>query len=230
MSMSGASHAGWARPPAAGARGAVFGAHPVSRRLHDEVLRAAWAMTDARLLALCVVRMSQELGCRLAPAPAPVDADELERWRDSKAYTPRERAALAYAEMFLLDAHGVVGALTDELSAHLSRRELFDFVAALHAAEAYLRACAVLGTASDVVDFRLGEGRPTGCVAGADLPPEPLVADGDARRIYRLAHTDARYRDARQEFVRSVVRIKGADDLTTEAVRLRNAAFQQCRH
>jgi hypothetical protein len=228
--MSGVSFAGWAYSRTVGAPDSAFDAHPESRRLHDEVLRAAWAMTDASLLALCSLRMSQELACRLAPAPAGIDPDELERWRESTAYTPRERAALAYAEMFLVDAHGVEGALTADLSAHLSRRELLDFVAALHAVEAYLRACALLGAASDVCAFRAGDGRPAGRAAGDDLPPEPPLEDGDARRVYRLVHTDARYREARQAFVRSVVRIEGADDLTTEAVRLRNAAFQQCRH
>jgi alkylhydroperoxidase family enzyme len=121
---------------------------------------AVWAdeRQDAALLELCRLRLAQLLG--LDPAgrtlhPAAVaaglvadDVAELPRWHASPRFDARRRAALAFAEQWLLDPSG----MTDDDCARL-RAELGDagcaaFTMGLALVEALLRVELVLGATS----------------------------------------------------------------------------------
>jgi alkylhydroperoxidase family enzyme len=98
----------------------------------DAAYAAAWASTDAELLALCRDRIAMLL--RHGPtveAMTDDDRRELSRWATSATFTDRERAALDFTEQYVVD----VAAMSDEqagrLREHLGDEELVGFVNAI---------------------------------------------------------------------------------------------------
>jgi alkylhydroperoxidase family enzyme len=122
------------------------------------VVVAAWDEADPVLLELCRVRMATLLGFAAEQArrterarTAGLDEAKLEAlaaWPTSPRFTARERACLALAEQFVVDANGVgdehVAAVTD----HLGPAGCYAFVQALSVVETFQRACLTLGIES----------------------------------------------------------------------------------
>ena len=125
------------------------------RREAPEAYRALAALTragalDHRLLELVKVRASQLNGCahcaerhlevarRAGEAEARLDA--LPRWRESAAFTGRERSALALTDALTLVARAPLPeeALA-EAARHFDRHELADLVVAITAINAWNR-------------------------------------------------------------------------------------------
>jgi alkylhydroperoxidase family enzyme len=116
---------------------------------------AAWDATDPVLLELCRLRMATlldfraECARRTARAGAADLADdtaaELAQWPTSPRFGDRERACLAFAEQFVIDANGVTDQLVADVTAHLGTEGCYAFVQALSMVETFLRACLALG-------------------------------------------------------------------------------------
>jgi alkylhydroperoxidase family enzyme len=127
-----------------------------------EVVQQAWDATDPVVLELCRVRMatllaaSTELGRRTERAQAAgldeAKIAELPAWPTSPQFDARERACLALAEQFVIDANGVTDEHVAEVTRHLGPEGTYAFVQALSVIETWQRACLTLGieTAPDV--------------------------------------------------------------------------------
>jgi alkylhydroperoxidase family enzyme len=116
---------------------------------------AAWDATDPVLLELCRVRMATLLDfaaeqtrrterARTAGLAEETFA-ELPRWPASSRFGDRERACLAFAEQFVIDANGVTDELVAAVTTHLGPEGCYAFVQALSMVETFLRACLTLG-------------------------------------------------------------------------------------
>jgi alkylhydroperoxidase family enzyme len=84
-----------------------------------------------------------------------VPAAELPRWPTSPRFDAGERACLALAEQFVIDANGVTDEQVADVTAHLGPRGCYAFVQALSVVETFQRACLTLGIESvpDVDDI-----------------------------------------------------------------------------
>jgi alkylhydroperoxidase family enzyme len=119
---------------------------------------AAFAETDPVLLELARLRIATlldnpaEWERRTAAAVAAGLAEEavaeLSAWPTSPRFGARERAALALAEQFTLDANGVTDADVAAVAEHLGAVGCYRFVEAVSALEGFQRACLTLGIAS----------------------------------------------------------------------------------
>jgi alkylhydroperoxidase family enzyme len=134
------------------------------------LVNAAWQEVDPILLELsrlriaCVLRYNAEFERRSTKAEAAgLTHDkiaELPLWPTSPRFTELERACLALAEQFVIDANGVTDAHVTAVSHHLGRDGCFAFVQALSALETYQRACLTLGIDSTpAVDELASSGR-----------------------------------------------------------------------
>jgi alkylhydroperoxidase family enzyme len=119
----------------------------ITRVLHDhpdvvaaleEAHRAAWAAVDARLLELCRVRAAQLIGCEAeATARTPgVDVDpaalgEVSSWPSSTRFDDRDRAVLAWCELFVIDVASLDDGTVDAVRKHLGDAGLVDLTNAL---------------------------------------------------------------------------------------------------
>jgi hypothetical protein len=187
-------------------------------------------MTDLPLLEICRLRVAQMMGARAELAGAdPVLLSNLERWRSSPAFSAKEKAALAFAEQYHLDHHALTDDQRRELETFLTRRQLVNFVWALHVADAHARMMALLDVAPAPAggaaaalrsDAKEGSSR-----SGAE-PPDP-AADADAAMWALL---DPSFAAAYSALGKAVVRQKLIDDETSEAIRLHNADHQGCQY
>lgn len=129
------------------------------------VVVAAWDETDPVLLELCRLRMATMLTypaeqARRTGRAAAAGLDEaklaaLPSWPTSPRFDARERACLALAEQFVIDANGVTDELVADVTAHLGPSGCYAFVQALSVVETFQRACLTLGIESvpDVDDL-----------------------------------------------------------------------------
>jgi alkylhydroperoxidase family enzyme len=129
------------------------------------LVQAAYEGTDPVLLELARLRIATllghtaELGRRSARARAAGLSDEviaaLPSWPTSPLFGARERACLALAEQFTIDANGVTDAMVAEVTEHLGGVGCYGFTQAVSALETFLRACLALGieTAPDIDDL-----------------------------------------------------------------------------
>jgi hypothetical protein len=197
-------------------REALLGLLPEPSRLLRDALDLSWSITDPALLALCRRQMVRQLACRAQlPADAPGPASEC------------EQAAVAYTEQFLIDQNGIPAALKDEISRHLSPRELCNFVLALNVHEGYLRILTLLDIAPDPAGGE--DGPPAAVCARPEAGPgtdEDLPEAGHDRF---LALANPAFWEARMAFGAAMALCSGVDPLTTELCRLRNASHQSCR-
>jgi len=123
-----------------------------------DVVVAAWDETDPVLLELCRLRMATLLGYaadqarRTERARAAgldeVKVAELPSWPTSARFEARERACLALAEQFVIDANGVTDEQVADVTAHLGPQGCYAFVQALSVVETFQRACLTLGIQS----------------------------------------------------------------------------------
>ena len=116
---------------------------------------AAWDETDPVLLELCRLRMATVLTypaeqARRTGRAAAAGLDEaklaaLPSWPTSPRFDARERACLALAEQFVIDANGVTDELVAAVTEHLGPEGCYAFVQALSLLETFQRACLALG-------------------------------------------------------------------------------------
>jgi alkylhydroperoxidase family enzyme len=123
-----------------------------------DLVVAAWDEVDPVRLELCRVRMATLLGftaeqqrrterARAAGLTEEKVAD-LAAWPTSPRFDARERACLAIAEQFVIDANGVTDELVGELTGQLGPAGCYAFVQALSVVETFMRACLTLGIAT----------------------------------------------------------------------------------
>jgi alkylhydroperoxidase family enzyme len=110
-----------------------------------------WArrLVDPIVLDLCRLRVAQLLGCasqldERTRAAVDVGLTEeqvarLPEWPTSACFTAAQRAALGYAEQFVLDPHGVDDAMRAELHEHFSGGEAVALTEALALLDGFTR-------------------------------------------------------------------------------------------
>ena len=114
-----------------------------------ELAGAMWSypQTDARVLDLCRLRMATLLGMS-PPSPKVASADEvaeLAQWPTSPRFDERDRAALAFAEQWLIDASEVTDADAARVREHYTDPEVAAFTMGIAVCEALLRTELTLG-------------------------------------------------------------------------------------
>ena len=127
-------------------------------------------LVDPVVLELCRLRVAQLLGCTselevryLAAIDGGLDeslVDRLPRWPDGAestearsteagpggaTFTDAQRAALAFAEQFVIDPHGIRGPIRDTLRAHFDLPEVVALTEALALFDGFMRFRMVLG-------------------------------------------------------------------------------------
>jgi len=115
---------------------------------------AAWQDTDPVLLELARLRIAKLLDNPVETAQRSSRATEagltdakvadLADWPTSPQFTARERACLALAEQFVMDANGVTEADVEAVTEHLGGPGCYAFVSAVSVLETYQRACLTL--------------------------------------------------------------------------------------
>jgi len=204
---------------------AVLGLKPEVYRHWPAVRASAFEMTDAATLDVCRLRIAQLYG--VEQELADVDAARLAAvaaWRDdSSGLSARERAALAYAEQFVIDQNGVRGELEAALAAELGAKEdVIRFAFALWAVDAELRALAILGVEDRI---RVGASE-----AGAEANEGPGPDWSSEEVDYMSSLLTPAFWKAVMTFGPASCAETDVDALTSEACRLRNANHQQCRY
>jgi len=207
-------------------RDAVLGLKPEPYEAVRRVLTTAWRATDPRVLDLCRQRLARLASARSELADVDEQAlAELDGWESSAAFTAQERAALAFAEQYHYDHRLVTPALASALAEHLTKRRLVNFVWALQMNDAYIRVLSLLDIAPDPADARP---RPERSRPRGSWSP-PAVNDADERAsVKTLMEPD--FEAAYRALNPIVVRQSLVDDVTSEAVRLRNASHQSCHY
>jgi alkylhydroperoxidase family enzyme len=98
----------------------------------DAAHRAAWNTTDRALLAICRDRIAMLLGhAPTLDTLSDADRAALRDWPASERFSPRDRAALAFAEQYVIDVASLTDVQAHELRAHLGDDGLATFVNAL---------------------------------------------------------------------------------------------------
>ena len=204
-------------------RRAVFALQPGASDLWLAVLARTWSITDPDLLELCRLRIAQMHGCHAELDVA--GPGQLERLDSRDALPLRERAALAYAEQFVVDQNGITDEQKADLSQCLSDRELANFVQALNTHDGYCRTLSLLDVRADAAD---SAGRPL--EQAASRPGDPRGVPRGTAGLERFeALTDTAFYEARAAFGAATALLDGVDEVTTEICRLRNASHQACR-
>ena len=141
----------------------AFGLRPDLYGPFREFYAVFWRdrLVDPVVLELCRLRVAQLLGCaselhvRYEPAasaglteePGLTEGpglteemfDELAQWPTSERFTDAHRAALAFAEQFVIDPQGIKGAVRDELRAHFALPEVVAITEALALFDGFIR-------------------------------------------------------------------------------------------
>ncbi|MDA8045908.1 MAG: carboxymuconolactone decarboxylase family protein [Actinomycetota bacterium] len=133
----------------------MVAAHPEPMVAMAGVYAAAWADCDPVLVELARLRLAAllgnqgELSHRSAAATAAGLTEEkvaeLASWPTSPHFSPTERACLALAEQFAMDATGVTDGHVGAVAAHLGDVGCYAYVEGLSAIETFQRACLTLG-------------------------------------------------------------------------------------
>lgn len=120
-----------------------------------DLQRAVWDSLDPVLLELARLRVATLLRFEPGSALRSRRAREaglaedkiaaLAAWPTSDLFSARERACLALAEQFVMDANGVRDEMVADVLVHLSAAECHTFVNALSAFETFQRGCLTLG-------------------------------------------------------------------------------------
>jgi alkylhydroperoxidase family enzyme len=207
-------------------RDAVLGLKPDVYEVLRETLSLMWQITDARLLDLCRLRLAQMVGARAEIAGADEQLlKDLEDWRSSPAFSERDRAALSFAEQYHIDHQRITGDVKDALARHLSRREVVNFVWALHMNDAYARVLSLLDIEPDPPSFGIRRER----VPPSDSRSPHTMPDSRSPALEGpFADVDPAFVEAYGTLGRVIVRQRLVDDVTSEAVRLHNASHQGC--
>lgn len=114
---------------------AVYGLVPEAYARHQELLAHIWqpGLIDPVVLELCRLRIAQIVRCDrelAARTPAAVSAGldedkiaQLPQWPRSPLFSDAERAALAFAEMYVVEPGSVTDAQCAEVTAHFTPPE-----------------------------------------------------------------------------------------------------------
>jgi alkylhydroperoxidase family enzyme len=203
-------------------RDAVLGLVPEPYAVVRRALARAWQITDPGVLELCRRRLAQLASARAELAACPeTELAALEAWESDTRLAERERAALAFAEQYHYDHNLLSHGLQARLLEHLTWRELVNFVWALHMNDSYIRIVSLLDLAPDP------ETAPPRPERTPPVDVAPGTAGGGAGTTLQDL-TDPEFYGIYQELNPVIVRQSRVDDLTSEAIRLRNARHQGC--
>ena len=174
------------------------------------------------MLELCRCRLAQLTDAKAELASAdPALLERLERWDSDEGLSDVERAALRFAEQYHYDHRLLGDGPMPELRRFLSWGETLNFVWALHMNDAYIRAVCLLDIAPDARD---GPSRPERVASVAGRVARRTAADeGNTASLLEPG-----FYAAYLQLNPTVVRQSLVDDVTSEAVRLRNASHQAC--
>lgn len=158
----------------------MFGARPDLYAPWRDFVGALWATVDPVVLELSRLRVAQLLGAAAASAErtrlaldAGLTGEQVERlgeWPTAACYTDAHRAALAFAEQFVLDPHCVDDAMRDDLQQHFSFPDVVALTEMLAVFDGFTRFRNMLCDGKPVP--RVVEAPPVG-------PPLTLPADAD---------------------------------------------------
>jgi AhpD family alkylhydroperoxidase len=224
-------------------------------RAFDELLWSGGPI-DPALLELCRLRIAGLHGCaaeRARRRTALVGDSKrvaVDRWRESDAFSERERAALALAEKFALEPHAATDADVAAVTSRMTAPEFVALVQGLGLADGFTRFRIVLdvdvgsagsaGTAggsaragaadaASVAPTRTVRSRPDRVPTSSPrlAPPEAPGADAISSSV--LAH--------QPELLRAFLRLYGTlwshgvvDHPTKEVLRIRNARVTDCNY
>jgi alkylhydroperoxidase family enzyme len=136
----------------------LFALRPALHARYREFLDLLWSrrLVDPVLLELCRLRVAQLLGCEpafgerhpvaVAAGLAEEKVRALARWRDEPVFQPLERAALVFAEEFVLAPHDVTDGDVAALVTHLTPPEVVALAEALAFFDGFTRFRTMLGT------------------------------------------------------------------------------------
>lgn len=112
-------------------------------------------LVDPVVLELCRLRVAQLLGCTaeletrtpeaVAAGLTDEQVDQLAAWPSASCFDAAKRAALAFAEQFVIDPHGIAGPIRDELRAHFALPDVVALTEALALFDGFQRLQLVLG-------------------------------------------------------------------------------------
>jgi alkylhydroperoxidase family enzyme len=174
---------------------------PAAFAAFDLVRASARAAVDPTLFALARGRIATLLGIA-APGESGAAREQiaaLPSWPSSPLFGERERAALAFAEQFVLD----VSATTNEQRAALT--DALGADAAPYAQSLY------------VIDFELRLRAAFTALLGGD--PLPVAPVAQPEKLW----------PALEAMMPEIARLAALDPMTTELIRLRGARAHQCR-
>jgi alkylhydroperoxidase family enzyme len=174
--------------------GAAWRAYHAALRTHPSLPR--------RVALVCRLRTAQLLGGLPAPDAgwSPVDRDraqQLQHWMTSPLFDARDRACLAYAEQFLVDANGIDASLAGPVADELGDTGLVVLTVWLGVVEAEERLRHLLdleaGHRTTVLDGVGSDDGPTERTVDPDRHPWPSVHDPRPPSVQELldAHAPA---------------------------------------
>jgi alkylhydroperoxidase family enzyme len=135
--------------------------HPEGARELGRLYGVARESADPELLELCHVRIASMLGHERTEEwisqPSPGLGDDKLRhindWRTSDAFTPAERAHLAFTEQFVMSVSDLTAADIDSLLAFEDQNQVYAFITALYVVEMTLRLDMVIRSATEITAF-----------------------------------------------------------------------------
>jgi hypothetical protein len=205
-------------------RDGVLGLKPDPYDAIRAALTVLWQVADPDLVELARLRLAQLNQTRAELEPAdPELLAPVESFEASPRFTPRQRAALAFAEQHRRDHRSLDGARA-RLAEHASRREIVNFTWALHFNDSYLRMLTLLDIAPDPPGFPRRADR----TASAPRPRPPAERHGDDDLPAAELADPAFYPDLYTAINNATMRGSLVDEVTSEAIRLRNANRQGC--
>lgn len=102
------------------------------------------AGVDRDTLELCRLRMASLIGTAAEPAVDAALVEALPSWPSSPLFTDAQRAAIGFAEQYVIDPHGFTDAVGERLQQHFTDEQLATLTIAVATFDALARARAVL--------------------------------------------------------------------------------------
>lgn len=143
--------------------GELLGSRPELQHLYAEMTQRAWQTgVDPVVLELCRLRIAQLHGNAAAlaertPAAVAAGLDEgvvahLKDWPTDPAFDPAARAALGFAELFVMDVHSITDADAAAVTAVLGDAGMVGFVLALGVFDGATRLQLLLAAAAPTME------------------------------------------------------------------------------